>query len=152
MRVRCTLCAGTQCARLSNGSNGRAPCATPTAATPCLDDPPCWNELLRARPGRNCISRYRGGLSEHPGHRQSENTHLASRRTSESQGEADNGRGRPSTLRFKKRHMMAAWQLAAFSECRSPRGGVPQPASSHYIPGSCRSHSPMMRNSLSSRS
>ena len=49
-------------------------------------------------------SRYLGGLSEHPGDRQSENTHLASCRTPESQGQADNGRGQPSTLSSKKTH------------------------------------------------
>ena len=89
---------------LFTGSNVQAPCATPTAATPYLDDAPRWNELLRARPRRNCISRYLGGLSEHPGDRQSENTHLASCRTPESQGQADNGRGQPSTLSSKKTH------------------------------------------------
>jgi len=47
-----------------------------TAATPHLDDTRRWNNLLDARPQGSSVPRYRGGQSEHPGHRQSENAHF----------------------------------------------------------------------------
>jgi hypothetical protein len=62
--------------RVSTGSNDPTLGSSPNRSHPALGRYPALEQLLHARPQESSMPRYRGGQSEHPGHRQSENAHF----------------------------------------------------------------------------